>query len=190
VVAVVLALIGSQAAHSLDYWFVAPEPHAHAELLARTGHGYLEQLPFAVGCGVALIVVALCLRVLEGARVRRAQRLSYSLFALVPPLSFALQEHLERWFHDGSFPWQAVREPTFGLGLLLTLPFGLLAFVVARALLSFAEAFGRRCGFRRTPPASEEQPAEPVPSAEPERPRIPVLALRAAKRGPPAFASS
>jgi hypothetical protein len=83
-----------------------------------------------------------------------------------------------------------VCEPTFGLGLLLTLPFGLLAFVVARALLSFAEAIVRRCGFRQTPPASEERPAEPVPSAAPERPRIPVLALRAGKRGPPAFASS
>jgi hypothetical protein len=35
-----LALFGIVAGHSLAFWFAAPDPHEHSELLASTGHQY------------------------------------------------------------------------------------------------------------------------------------------------------
>jgi len=179
-----LALIGSQAAHSADYWIVAPEPESHAKLLETTGHGYLGQLPFALGCALALVCIALVLRSLECLRGRTSGRLSYGLFAFVPPLAFALQEHLERFFHSGAWPWAAPLEPTFALGLLLTLPAGLLAYLVARALASVADAIGAALSAE---PAGQveatESPWRPAERPDPVRTRP--LALALAKRGPP-----
>ena len=72
-------------------------------------------------------------------------------FAVLPPLAFALQEHLERLLHAGAVPWTAVLEPTFLPGFLLQLPFALLAFAVARALLGAAVLLARLLRARSAP---------------------------------------
>ena len=43
-----LALLGSEAAHTVDYWLVEQDPGQRAALLAQTGHGYLDLLPAAI----------------------------------------------------------------------------------------------------------------------------------------------
>jgi len=110
---------------------------------------------------------------------------SLSRFAAMPPLAFALQEHLERLFH-GAGVAGVVLEPTFLLGLVLQAPFALAAYLLARLLLGVAERAGRvlarraACGRRRV--------AARGPSWWPfelRSPRIAALALGYAERGPP-----
>jgi len=45
-----------------------------------------------------------------------------------------VQEHLERLFETGVFPWWTVLEPPFWRGVVLQLPLGLLACIIVRLL--------------------------------------------------------
>jgi hypothetical protein len=107
------------------------------------------------------------------------------LFFVLPPLAFASQEFAERLLRAEAFPFQAALEPRFLLGLLLQLPFGLLALLVARALLRVVErlvhalARARAPRLRPTPPWSPRQASV--------LPRIPALALGHSQRAPPSL---
>ena len=48
-----LAFVGSQAAHSIAYALVYPQAHTRALTLFATGHAYLVWLPFALAAYVA-----------------------------------------------------------------------------------------------------------------------------------------
>jgi len=105
-------------------------------------------------------------------------------FLVVAPLTFTVQEHLERFAHDGAIPWTAVAEPTFLPGLLLTIPFGAAAYFATRLLLRVARAL-----FVATAPP-QARPVALVPLPRPRDPQLPrrsVLASSAATRGPPAL---
>jgi hypothetical protein len=180
---VALPLIGgaTAAAHALDYRLVVPNPTARATLLAATGHGTEDWLPLGLGAGAAAVLVALTIRAVELRGRRRAP--SVAPFLVLPSLSFVAQEHLERFLHDGTFPWHLVTDPTFAPGLALTIPFGFAAYLAARALLYVARAvvqafephtFSHLAGVQIVAPHS----ATVV--------RVPVLASRHATRGPPA----
>ena len=94
------------------------------------------------------------------------------------------QELGERLLHAEAFPFQAALEPRFLLGLLLQLPFGLLALLVARALLRVVARLVRsltRPGVPREATASWSLPQVC------DLPRIPALALGYPQRGPPAL---
>ena len=150
-----IALAGCLAAHVAAYAVAEPSAHERAHLLARSGHGYLSHLPLVAAVLAATTLVALAWAVRQAARRRRGQCPAL-LFALLPPLAFTLQEHLERLVETGGWPTAALAEPTFVLGLLLQAPFALLAWVVARTLLRAAEALGvalvrRRDAVRRLP---------------------------------------
>jgi hypothetical protein len=79
------------------------------------------------------------------------------LFFVLPPLAFASQELAERLLHAEGFPFHAALEPRFPVGLLLQLPFGLLAILVAhwllrvvtRLVLALARCRGARLQSRR-----------------------------------------
>jgi hypothetical protein len=100
-------------------------------------------LPLVLGGAGALELVAMGWAVV--CVVRRCPRAPAPAwaFALLPFVGFTLQEFLERWLAGSSFPWWMVEQPTFRLGLLLQLPFALVAFVLARFLLRVAEEVGR-----------------------------------------------
>ena len=142
-VAVPLMLAGSQAAHVLAYRWVYPEAHVRLLALASTGHGYLAQLPIALGVGGAIALVSLFVVALDAARGRRARALPASAFAVLPPLAFVVQEVLELSLHTGTFAWHAVFAPTFLPGLAIQFPFALGAYLAARLLLRAAERLGR-----------------------------------------------
>ena len=175
-----LALAGSLAAHSSAYRLLAADSHEHQRLLARSGHGYLELIPFAAAAALALALLALAVTARRAAHGVPAPAPAWRV-ALVAPLAFALQEHLERLAHTGAFPFGAVLEPTFVLGLLLQLPFALVAMFLARMLLGAAEALG--AAWTRTPPAWPGEPGRGVRA--PWVPRRSPLALGRAQRAPP-----
>jgi hypothetical protein len=141
-VAVPLALAGTEAAHTLAYALVYPNARVRGIELAATGHSYLGWLPIALGIAAACAALTLAATAFDVARGRRARSAPPWVFALLAPSAFALQEILELSLHTGTFGWRALAAPTFVPGLLLQLPFALVAYVAARLLLRAARAVG------------------------------------------------
>ena len=170
---------GSLCAHGLAYRIAVPDP-----AFTKGAHSYLAAAPAFLALCLTVSLAALVGFAVAGARGERLQPAPAWVFALLPPLGFALQEHLERLLHDGSFPLLAALEPTFLVGLLLQLPFALAALAAARALTGFVETLGKTLRelrprhLRRSPPALR-------PVAEPALPRLRALAAGWAERGPP-----
>ncbi|HKB94755.1 MAG TPA: hypothetical protein VKC62_11050 [Gaiellaceae bacterium] len=186
-VVVPVMLVGSQAAHALVYRLVYPQAHVRALVLFATGHGYLTWLPIVLAIAGASLAASLLVVAVDGARGREARGLPPAAFALLPALTFALQELLELSLHTGTFGWRVVLAPTFLPGLALQLPFGAVAYVVARLLLRAARAAGRALA----PPPSVRVVASTVPAPNASfapRPRVAAVAL--AKRGPPLLADA
>jgi hypothetical protein len=182
---------GSLIAHTLSYRIAFPDAQELERDLAATGHGYLDHVAFLLAPAVAIALVALVLAVLDGARRRTTSlRLPAWPFALLPLLGFAAQEHLERLFHGGGFPWHAAGERTFDVGLLLQLPFALAAYLAARTLLAGARRLGQALARRRrTRPRVAAVPLRrPVSIVRLLRPAL--LALGYGVRGPPLAARS
>lgn len=107
-----------------------------------SAHGYLEHAPqilvvlAAVGVGLAALT--------RSSRAPRAW-----VFPLAGLVAFAVQEHVEGLAHGGQIPL-LVDSPVFVLGMLMQLPFALVAWLVARALLgSLEDARARRARLPR-----------------------------------------
>ncbi len=185
-VAVPLVLCGSQLGHVLAYRWVYPDAHVRVDELLSTGHGYMAYVPFVLGLAGAVLVSSLFIAIVDSARGRPTRALPPWAFALLPALAFTLQEHFERWAYTGVFPWFAVLAPTFVPGLLLQLPLGLAAYVVARFLLGTAKQVGRALAAAGVPPrVRPSTPASEWIPVESELPRLAPLGWRLAERGPP-----
>jgi hypothetical protein len=128
---------GTEAAHWLAFRLVYPDPYERSLALQSSGHGDLTWLPSLGAAGLSLLLSGLVLGSLIPAR-RGLRPVAPARFACLPPLTFALQEHLESLLHSSSL-LGVVCEPTFMLGMLLQLPFAIAAYYVARALLGAAE---------------------------------------------------
>src|SRR5712692_1987395 len=136
---------GSLAAHSLSYVVVsARASESGTEVSERASSGGVGFLVLFIGILAATAVVAAVGRLLLGRGV------SPWWFFTLPPLAFTLQEFSERLLRAEAFPFHAALEPRFLLGLLLQLPFGLLALLVARMLLCVVERLVRALAGPRT----------------------------------------
>lgn len=177
-----LAAAGGLAAHGVAYRVAEPHHEEREALLEATGHGYLDP-KLAVSLCTALVLVGFAGRMLAGAR--RGGSPSLWLFALAPPVGFALQEHAERMLHHDGIVLYAVREPTFLVGFALQIPFALVALLAARALLAAADALTRPLG---TPPRFAFSPDAglTVPAVS-CLPPSPVLVGARGQRAPPAL---
>jgi len=142
-VALPAMLAGSQLAHAVAYRWAYPEAHVRVLRLAATGHGYLAWTPLVLAAGGAVACVALVTAAVDAARGRAVRDVPAAAFALLPPLAFVLQEFLELSLHFGHPGWQFAAAPTFAPGLLLQLPFAVVAYVAARTLLRAAARIGR-----------------------------------------------
>jgi hypothetical protein len=178
---------GSLGAHSLSYLVVSARTTEGAgEASERASSGGPSYLVLFFGIVAATAMVAACARLLLArARVRRAGSVSPWLFFLLPPLAFAAQELAERLLNAEAFPFQVALEPRFLVGLLLQLPFGLLALLVARVLLRVVERIARTLAPCPTPRLAASAPWRPRQTVA--LPRIPALALGHAERDPPAL---
>ena len=186
VLALPVMAAGSLAAHSLSYLFVAARPAEGAgEMTERASTSDASYLVVALGVLAATAVIALAARLVVGRGRRRRVEVSPWWFFVLPPLAFALQELAERVLHAESFPFHAALEPRFLLGLALQIPFGLLALLVARALLRVVERLVRALA-RPRPRLCRAAVAWSLPRIC-DRPRIPALALGYPQRGPPAL---
>jgi hypothetical protein len=155
----------------------APE---RGRMLAQTGHGYFRASDLLILC-MTITFAGLALSVIGG-KARRGPR-PWAL-ALVPPIGFVIQEHVERLAVGGALPGHLVAEPRFLLGLLLQIPFALAALVSASILLRAARRLVRGRAWRRSDrPAVEWLGAIPPPF--PDLPRQSVLAAGYSERGPP-----
>jgi hypothetical protein len=184
VLAIPLMAGGSLAAHVVGYRLAVPDGAERARLLARTGHAYLDSGPLLVGVLTAFAVIGFLLQLVDSTRGKPSRRLCSAAFFLLPPLAFAVQEHVERIVHTGHFPLGAALEPTFLLGLALQLPFGLLALALYRALTRAATVLGRALRAESAPyvrriSLSLRPPAGAAPPSR--RP----IAYSLAERGPP-----
>lgn len=175
-----LIAAGSLAAHGLVYRLAAPAGHDHGQQLS---HAPIAWYACAALCG-AIALVALTGIALVSARRGVRMRPPYWLVLLVPPLGFAAQEQIGRFFHTGAPT--ALPEISFLLGLLLQLPVALLALwlvrlVLAAAILAVRALLGSEPQ-RRTARTTGQRPLWTVPV-----PSLPALALGYGERGPPAL---
>jgi hypothetical protein len=167
-----LIAAGCLGAHSTAYRLVEPTA-------PESGHGYLTIAPLLLAIGVALGLTAALASVVAG---RSGGGVPVRPFALLPPLAFTLQEHLERAFQPGATALETALDPVFLVGLALQLPFALGAFVVARSLLRVAEAAGALIGLRT---GRIRPPEIPRPALFLDAPHSPALSSRHAGRAPP-----
>ncbi len=179
-------LAGTEVAHFAAYRIVYPNAWERSQALQQSGHSYFSWLPLLGGIALAVLVSSVFLHGRD-ARSREARLVGHTSllrFAALPPLAFALQEHLEALVHFGSISG-VVAAPTFVIGLLLQLPFALLAYLVARLLATAAERAGRALARRPAQPAPPltESPSWFALTAWPLR--TAVLADGHAGRGPP-----
>jgi hypothetical protein len=177
-----LAIAGTQAAHAVAYRLVEPSAEERAHLLAGTGHGYLEHASLALALVVVAAVLALVVEVRIATRDDAAPRIPLWVFGLAAPATFVVQEHIERWIHDGGFPWGAALHGTFLVGLALQLPFALAAYLFARLVLGVTQALIQR--LRRERPRAVRLRST-WPSIGVSRPLSALLQIGLGPRGPP-----
>jgi hypothetical protein len=158
-----VAAAGILAAHALAYRLTGTDQAPF--------HEYLAHWPQAVGVVATLGLVGLA------HRQRSASAGPDRLFALVAPLGFVCQEHVERLVHTGELPW-LLTTPAFLVGLALQVPVGLLCVVIARRVA------GTLTGARRAHPPPVGLvwlPLSEHPEVRPREARRP----RARGRAPP-----
>jgi len=114
-----VAAAGILVAHALAYRLTGTAP--------GPVHGYLEHGPQVLAILATIGLVGLAFQ------ERSLGRRSPWAFALVGPLGFVAQEHVERLAHTGEVPW-LLTTPTFLLGLALQVPIALLFVFAARRL--------------------------------------------------------
>jgi hypothetical protein len=133
-----LMAVGGVVAHALAYRLVAPDAHAHHH------GGTFAHLQFCMALCATVVLLAAGASLFGRARALRRLRTPIWLVALLPPVGFAIQEHLERLIHSGSVPYGASLETVFLVGIVLQLPFALAAYLAARALVTLAVAVVER----------------------------------------------
>ena len=171
-----LAIGGWLAAHCLAYTLVAPHHH----------HGGLVAAPILIACAItALLAVAIH----DGVRRAAPARVPAWPVALVPPLGFAVQEHLERLIEHNALPLGTVLEPVFLVGMALQLPVAFVVLALARGVLAIGHAFGRELSVAWVPRPLSCAVAPPLPAPlAPDLVRPPVLATGHGGRAPPSLA--
>jgi hypothetical protein len=180
-----LGLLGAGwvTAHTLSFMLVVPAAE-RGQMLAETGHGYFRAADLLILC-VTITLAGLALSVIGGHAGRAP---SPGTLALLPPVGFVVQEHIERLAAGGASPAHLVAEPRFLLGLLLQIPFALGALLCARLLVTFAHGLARRLGSAGRPKLVSAELSSP-PLTNGHRPRLSALARGPGERGPP-FAST
>jgi hypothetical protein len=176
-----LMATGGLLAHTLAYRLVPAHPgESHLAM-----HGYEAHWRICLAISLTVAAIGLAGVALERSRGLVPTRLPLWLFSVLPLLGFVFQEHVERALATGAFSTSIAAEPAFLIGLLLQVPFALVAYVVARALLAVATALAERFGGAPRPRLATTRPCW-IPGDAPGPPRLTALALGHGQRAPPA----
>lgn len=181
-----LSGLGWAAAHAVAHRSVMP---GEAKLRESAFQGYLSYLPTSVALCLAL-ALALAAAAAVGLRWRRASGRSLWMFGVVPVLGFA-GHALADPFAAGSAPLSstlsrgAMLAPVVLVGLLVQVPFALVAVAFASGILRVAEGVARALA----------APAGTLAGREPERHgparAVPIRAFRLdrahGQRAPPSL---
>ena len=175
-------VLGSLVGHSLGYRWAVSDVHERTELLDASGHGYLAYTSLVVAVALTLVGAALFSRARAAARGHRWSAAPPWLFALLPPITFAVQEYAER-LYSGDVALSGADGRAVLIGLLLQVPIALVALSLAWALARTADAVGR---------ALAESPGDriadfllPRTAQSLSRPRLSIAARGWSERGPP-----
>lgn len=179
-----LLAAGWLAAHELAYRVTLPSAGERRHALLTSGHGYLDTAHVVTAGALALALVALVICTVWPTAGYAGNRSVPVAFALIPPLGFVTQEHVERLIHDGSLSPDIALAPSFIVGIVLQVPIAAAAVLFAHALLTIAHTVGKALtslGSVRTTRA----PRTSWPRAVATPPTASPLALHAAVRAPP-----
>jgi hypothetical protein len=143
-VMVPLVAAGTEVAASFVDAF-APKRYETVELFSRSNMSH-NLLPLVAALGGAVLLCAVWSFATNAPAARGLPRL---VFACLPPLAFALQEHVEYVLGHGQVPWTLVINPIFAAGLLLQIPFAVAAYLLARLLVEVAVAIAGRASEQR-----------------------------------------
>jgi hypothetical protein len=179
---------GTWLSHCYALSTVDPSTHAAAHHAGHTGRmsaaAFVFSAPFLYAC-IAVLALALVFRVGLSFAGHNAARMSALPFAVVPALGFFLHQHFEQLASTGTISVAALTAPAFLLGLILQIPFGIVAFFVVRFLLRFAERLGVTLAELRKPRRAIPAIRRPRASLLAHGPRLALLARSAAPRAPP-----
>jgi hypothetical protein len=192
--AVPLMATGSIAAHVIGY-AVAPgtEEHGHDEarelaaLHERSSEGYAGHAVLPLGLVAALLGVLGIRLIVSRLSGRDSRGLDAGCCFLLPLFAYSSQELIERMVNAESFPFHAVLEPRFLLGLVLQLPFAAVAFLLGWSLLSVGIRLIRLLAGRPVP-RLRGRPTRPRRPTALTLPRVRPLSRGDPLRGPPLLA--
>jgi len=172
-----LLLAGSEGAQAVLDRFTSAS-YRGAELLAPSHTNLLLGI---AGIGALLLGSGFVGHVASGCRDRAV---SLWIFALLPPIVFVVQEHVEYWVGHGALTGSPATQSAFLVGLALQAPFTIAAYVAARLLMRLAEAVADH----RRPEQFASEPATFCASPDRDQPprRIQLHGSRIT-RGPPAL---
>jgi hypothetical protein len=181
---------GSLAAHFVSYLVAHPDAHERAQVLAATGHAYLDRPWLILVVLLTVFAVGGLLTVHAELNGQTGGRASMAPYMVGAPLGFAALEHLERLFATGSWPADLVFQPSFLFGLALQIPFAALAVLIARLVLRSASSVAGAVRGRAFLPRWTAAPRVVRAALIVFTPRPAALAGAGASRAPPArFAS-
>ena|SRR5438105_3368936 len=147
-----LMVAGSIAAHAVGSASSPGRAGTHGEtgelggVHERASGGFAGHAVLWLGLLVAVVSVVALRAFLSRARVRESRGVGAGCFFLLPLIAFGSQELIERLLHAEGFPFQAVFEPRFLLGLVLQLPFAAAAFLLSWLLLEVGRRLIRFLG--------------------------------------------
>jgi hypothetical protein len=182
--AFVLTVAGWISAHEVAYRLALPHPHASGSDLVEARHAYLAYASLLVVLCLFIAVLCTAGLVLRPHGVRSPSGRLLLVFLLLPPLGFALQEVIESLL-TGGLPFEAALESAFLVGILLQIPFAVVALVAARVFFAVARSIARRGEGPGRPKLVAFDLSQPL-AAEAWPPRLPALAFGCGERGPPA----
>ncbi len=183
-VAFPLMAAGTWLSHCYALSMVDPSTHAAAHHTGHTGRMFVFTAPFLYAC-LAVLAFALIYRAALSFRGHGTAHISALPFAVVPALGFFAHQHFEQLASSGSISLAALTAPAFLLGLMLQIPFGIVAFFVVRYLLRFADRLGVTLAELRKPRRAIPAIRRPRQSLLAHTPRLAALARSAAPRAPP-----
>lgn len=179
-----VAMAACLLAHQAGYMLESPGDAARSLNMSTDGHAYLREFVFLIPAAATIVVVGFLLSLRSAIVATAPFTPSSKQFSLAPALVFLVQEAAERV--AAGAPLSLLTELSVLSGLLLQVPFGLVAYLLARLILRAADHVAQaiHCEIRQSRRARADVPLSPERETDAVR-VVRLLLDRAPRRGPP-----